>query len=60
MKILFIFQLILFSLISLPSLSGGKEKNGPVKDYFENGTLYILSSHLNKNYLLEGYCFVWY
>ena len=56
---LFLVTLILFSLISLPSLSDDKEKNGSVKDYFENDALYILSSNSNKHYLLEGYYFVW-
>ena len=45
---LFLIILILFSLISLPSLSDDKEKKGSVKDYFENDALYILSSNSNK------------
>ena len=56
---LFLIALILFSLISLPSLSDDNEKKGSVEDYFENDALYILSSHSNKNFLLEGYYFVW-
>ena len=56
---LFLIALILFSLISLPSLSDGKENKGSVKDYFETDALYILSSNSNKNFLLEGYYFVW-
>ena len=39
---LFLIALILFSLISLPSLSDGKENKGSVKDYFETDALYIL------------------